>query len=207
MAYNEGSIQKRPKRSIWIVMVVLSSSAIASAWGLKGLFAPTASTVQPQGRVRLSINDGRPVASAIAALEIRFSRVITYEDPPLINADDTVDVTESVRRDLHKYAPGKAPKVIVPRGGELSIEYSQNDPVEVVLSYLLRESERVTSSASFRTEETKGIIHVIPRSMKGPTGEIVALGSILDAPVQLPAKERTGFGMLQDWQDALSGTC
>lgn len=138
------------------------------------------------------------------SLETRFSRIITYEDHPLVHPDDTLDVTESVRRDLDQYPPGKAPRVIVPRGGELSLEYSQNDPVEVVLSHVLSESERVTASATFRTEETNGIIHVIPQSVKGPTGETISIHSILEAPVQLSAQERTGMQMLEAWRDAVS---
>lgn len=153
---------------------------------------------------RISVRDPRPVASAIRLLETRFSRVITYEDPPLVNPDDTLDVTESVRRDLHQYAPGKAPRVIVPRGGELSIEYGPNEAVEVVLSHVLSESERAVPSATFRTEETDGIIHVIPRSIKGPNGETILVRSILDSPVQSSAQERNGMQMLEAWRDAVS---
>ncbi|MCA1579040.1 MAG: hypothetical protein LC794_16950 [Acidobacteria bacterium] len=158
---------------------------------------------QPQ-KDRIFVKDGRPVASAIRTLETRFSRVITYEDAPLVHPDDTLDVTESVRRDLHEYAPGKAPRVIVPRGGELSFEYSRNDPIELVLVYLLIEGEHVTPSAAFRTEETNGIIHVIPRSVKGLTGETMPVRPILDTPVQLAAQERSGMQLLEAWGDAVS---
>ncbi|MFN2406266.1 MAG: hypothetical protein ABR594_09430 [Pyrinomonadaceae bacterium] len=113
-------------------------------------------------------------------------------------------MTESVRRDLHEYAPGKAPRVIVPRGGELSFEYSRNDPIELVLVYLLIEGEHVTPSAAFRTEETNGIIHVIPRSVKGLTGETMPVRPILDTPVQLAAQERSGMQLLEAWGDAVS---
>ena len=192
------------RRTFWIVAVVMSSTVFAYGWGVKRFFARPVSAVQPQQRDRLSVKDGRPLASAILTLETRFNRIITYEDPPLVHPDDTSDVTESVRRDLHKYAPGKAPRVIVPRGGELSVEFSRNDPVEVVLSYVLSESERITPSTTFRTEETNGIIHVIPQSIKGPTGETVRIGSILDAPVQLSARERTGMQTLEAWRNAVS---
>jgi hypothetical protein len=192
------------KRTLWILVVVISSTAIASGWSLKGLLSRSAFAVQTQQRERLDVKDNRPVASAITTLESRFSRIITYEDAPLVHPDDTLDVTESVRRDLHKYAPGKAPRVIVPRGGVISLEYSRNDPIELVLGYVLSEAERVTPSATFRTDETNGIIHVIPRSIKGLAGETVPVRSILETPVQLAAQQRTGMQMLEAWRDAVS---
>lgn len=164
----------------------------------------TAAFVSGQQSDRVSVKDARPVASAIKSLETRFGRVITYEDPPFVHPDDTLDVTESVRRDLHKYAPGKAPRVIVPRGGELSVEFSRNDPVETALARVLSEAERVTPSTSFRVEKTNGVIHVVPQSIKGPTGETIPVRSILDTPVELSVQERTGMEMLEAWAKAVS---
>ena len=192
------------RRAFWFLAVVISSAAITSGWGLHGFLPRPVSAVQPQQKERISVNDARPVASAIASLETRFGRIITYEDPPFAHPDDTHDVTESVRRDLDKYAPGKAPRVIVPRGGELSVEFDRDDPVEVVLSYVLGQSERVTTSTTFRTEQTNGMIHVIPQTVKGPGGETVAIRSILDGPVRLPAEPRDGMEMLEAWKAVVS---
>lgn len=204
MQYSKNFIQNHRRCTFWILAIIITSTAIASDFSVNGFLSRRVSAVQPQERVRLSVNDPRPVASAITELETRFNRIITYEDPPLVHPDDLLDVTESVRRDLHKYAPGKAPRVIIPRGGELNLEYSENDPVEIVLSYLLSESERVTTSPTFRIEETNGILHVIPQAEKGPKGETIPLRSILEAPVELPAQKRTGFQMLEDWTEAVS---
>lgn len=76
--------------------------------------------------VKISVEDPRPVAKAITLLESRFGWVITYEDPRYINPADLSDVTEKVRRDLHKFKPGKAPKVLIPKGGTLDFEYLHN---------------------------------------------------------------------------------
>ena len=170
--------------------MVMASAAISLGWGTQ--------------THRISVEDGRPVASAIKSLETRFDRIITYEDPPLVHPDDVVDATESVRRDLHKYAPGKAPRVVVPRGGELSVEFSRDDPVEVVLQQILSEYTRISSSTNFRKEEKNGIIHVVPFSVKGPAVETVRVQSVLDVPVQLPAEERNGMELLEAWARAVS---
>ena len=174
----------------YLLAVLISSAAIVSA--------------QQQERDGLSVKNSRPVAAAIRVLETKFGGVITYEDPPWVNPEDLVDVTESVRRDLHQFAPGKAPRVLVPRISELSVEFSRSDPVEVVLRDVLSASEHVTSSATFRIEETNGMIHVIPSSIKGATGETMTLQSILETPVQLPAQERNGMQMLEAWVDAVN---
>jgi hypothetical protein len=177
------------QRSLWILVIVV-----------------TATAAQAQQSERLSVNDGRPVASAIRLLETRFNTVITYEDLPLVHADDIVDVTESVRRDLHLYAPGKAPKVRVPRGGELNFEFNPNDPVEVVLAQLLSESELVMPSSTFRIQQGNGVMHVIPQSLKGLTGKTVPVRSILDVPVDIPPQERTGIELLEAWCDAVNAS-
>lgn len=196
-------IQEQRKRALWIIAVVMTSTVVASGWAFRGLLRQV-SAVHTEQRQRVSVKDPRPVASAIMSLETRFGRIITYEDLPLVHPDDTLDVTESVRRDLHKYAPGKAPRVIVPRGGELNVEFDENDSVEVVLSQVLNESERVNAAATFRLEQANGVIHVIPHSIKGPTGDVVSVQSILDAPFQLSAQERTGMQMLEALRDFLS---
>src|SRR5438128_1413597 len=61
-------------------------------------------------KVKISVEDPRPLATAITMLEARFRWIITYEDPRYTNLGDISDVTERVRRDLDKYKPGKAPK-------------------------------------------------------------------------------------------------
>ena len=61
-------------------------------------------------------------------LENKYGWIITYEDPPYTHESELVDVTESVRRDLDKFKPGQAPKVFVPKGGELTFNYAI-DPV------------------------------------------------------------------------------
>jgi hypothetical protein len=83
-----------------------------------------------QDVTQLSVNDGSPVAKAIEELVARYGYVITYEDPRYAYEGDLQDVTTQVRRDLDQYPPGKAPKVIVPRGGKLSVTLSTSTFVD-----------------------------------------------------------------------------
>src|SRR6266850_1436693 len=90
--------------------------------------------VQAGRRETLTVNSGRPVAEAAWELEKKYGWVITYEDPIYVNSGEIVDVTTQVRRDLDHYKPGEAPRVFVPKGGELSISFNVNSdtgrPVE-----------------------------------------------------------------------------
>jgi hypothetical protein len=72
------------------------------------------------------------------------------------------------------------------------------------LRQIISDHTRISSSTTFRTEETNGIIHVIPSSIKGPAGETIRVQSILDVPVQLPAQERNGMELLEAWAATVS---
>ena len=83
--------------------------------------------VQEAARDHISVNDPRPVACAAETLEKKYGWTITYEDPPYVHESELVDVTDKVRRDLDKFEPGKAPRVLIPKGGTLTVEYSIDD--------------------------------------------------------------------------------
>jgi hypothetical protein len=91
-------------------------------------WTPTSATSANAGDPdeRLSVDNGRPLAEAILILETRLRTVINYEDPPYVYRGDMDDVTESVRRDLDKFAPRKAPRVFVPKGGKLEFVVVQH---------------------------------------------------------------------------------
>lgn len=156
--------------------------------------------VLQEPKVNLSVQDGRPVAKAITMLEARYGWTITYEDPPYVYAGDIADVTDKVRRDLDKYPKGAAPRVLVPKGGELSFDYNVTsqaglppDPV-VVVQQLLTASARY---GKFRLEKDHGIIHVIPTAIRSISGKWGPTKSVLDTLITLPAKERTGMQTLE----------
>src|SRR5215470_14748668 len=74
-------------------------------------------------KAHLSVQDARPLAKAIEVLEGHYGLVITYEDPRYAHSSEISDVTLSVRRDLDKFKPGEAPRVLIPKGGTLALDY------------------------------------------------------------------------------------
>lgn len=158
---------------------------------------------QRRTKVNLSVSDPRPVAEAITMLEARYGWIITYEDPRYAHADDITDVTEKVRRDLSKYPEGQAPRVLIPKGGDLSFDYDvlaetnlPSDP-EVVVRQLLNAQAGTANSARFRLEKSKTIIHVIPSAIKDRSGRSTPQQSLLDTMVTLSSNERTGLRTLE----------
>ena len=182
-----------------VIAGVVMSSSLAAPEGNE----LTDKVPQRLRKVSLAVEDPRPVAKAITMLEARYGWIITYEDPRYAYADDIVDVTEKVRRDLHKHPQGQAPRVLIPRGGHLSFEYDviadTNLPSSpgVVVRQLLNAQAASATSARFRFETSNAIIHVIPNAIKDQSGRLTPQQSLLDTVVSLPADERTGLRTLE----------
>jgi hypothetical protein len=158
--------------------------------------------LQADNKVVLSVEDPRPLAKAIQMLEDKYGFVITYEDPRYTHASEITDVTEKVRRDLNKFKPGKAPKVLIPKGGPLSFEYDEaltakrTDQVALVQE-LINVYSSTGNAGKFRVEQRGEIINVIPTAVKNSAGEITPQASLLDALIKLPTEHRSGMKTLQ----------
>jgi hypothetical protein len=155
-------------------------------------------------KVKLSVESGRPLAEAILALQEKFGWVITYEDPRYVNAGEISDVTEQVRRDLDKFPPGQAPKVLVPKGGAFVFEYDPTVDRSQLVRDLLAAHTASGNPGQFAMDSSSGVIHVTPTAMKDVSGRVTAQKSVLDEIINLPAKERTGMQTLEDLCAAVS---
>lgn len=162
-----------------------------------------------QSRDRVSVDDGRPVALAAETLEKKYGWIVTYEDPPFAHESDLVDVTEKVRRDLDKYKPGEAPKVFVPKGGELTLEYdidpATRRPVaaDLVIQQLL-DTYNMTNPGAFRMERDGQRLHIIGVSARNQEGVRTAHQSVLDTVITIPPQKRNGFTLLEVFCEAVS---
>jgi len=146
----------------------------------------------------LSTEYGRPLAEAIEMLEAKYSFVITYEDPRYTHASEIQDVTKKVRRDPDKLEPGKAARVLVPKGGVLSFDYDEtlarNSDYHLTLVQQLVDANLAQGNAGrFRVEQQGALIHVIPTATKNERGKVVPQASVLDAMISLPKAQRSGL--------------
>ena len=148
----------------------------------------------PSGQPRaepfeVAVDDPRPLARAIDAIEQRFGWTVTYEDPPYENASEIEDVTERVRRD------GKShPRVLVPRGGAFHFSYafnpeSSSDPDEL-LGALLSRYEASGNPGFYRVFQEDAAFHVVPRMIVDVRGVVAEVHSVLDAKISLQPGEK-----------------
>ena len=110
---------RTPRRGVRKALGALVVAAVC--WG--------SATAQSVRREDLLVDDPRPMAAALEELTRRYGTIITYEDPRYLYAADIKDVTREVSRNLDRFPPGQAPKVLVPFGGRLDFKYSATPQV------------------------------------------------------------------------------
>ena len=144
--------------------------------------SPLAASAQTAGTETLAVS-GRAVAEAVQALSSRYGYVITYEDPRYAFEGDLEDVTARVRRDLDKYAPGKAPKVIVPATGTLTINIPTATSLDVqgmnaVLKRVVDAQAASNTGGHFAIERDGVVFHVVPTEVRNQQGSWASQSSI-----------------------------
>ena len=183
--------------SLSVVLVVVALLPVA------------ASSMHEPYKVKLSVNGSRPVAIAAEMLEKSYGWIVTYEDPPYTHESDLVDVTETVRRDLDEFKPGQAPKVFVPRGGKLALEFDVEPATQrpaaadLVIQQLL-DTYNIGGPGTFRLERSGQRLHIIGASAKNKDGVWTSHQSVLDAVITIPPQKRTGMMLLQAFCAAVS---
>lgn len=191
-----------PRRSISIAScLIVVALTMAALMRVPGSSAPR--RVQTTFGESLSVNDPRPVAEAVSQLEKRFGWVVTYEDPIYANSTEIADVTSQVRRDLDTYRPGEAPRVLVPKGGSLAINFNLtsdgNTPVrpESVVQQVIDANATAGNAGKFRVESSGEIVHVIPSAHRDSSGAWVPEQSVLDSIVTISSGDKTGLQALK----------
>ncbi len=162
-----------------------------------------------QKTVKWSVTDGRPVAAAVEELVSRYGYVITYEDPRHVYQGDLEDVTAKVRKDLDKYPPGKAPKVIVPSTATLTINVPSSSTITTqdmasVLQQVMQAQSNSGRGGRFRVEQVADVFHVLPTEARDQNGNWTAQTSILDVPISLPMEDRSADAMINAICNAVS---
>lgn len=181
-------------------IIVASILAAAAAPALH------AANQQPGGntvQVRLTETDPRPLAAAVVELSRRHHAVITYEDAPCEFIGDQADVTEQVRTDLHQFAAGQAPRVLIPKGGRIDFAYDvdratgQPADLAVVLDKAALSHRNADHAGRFGVLESDRALHVVPVGARDADGALRAMVSPLDSAIRLGAAEVNGLDRLE----------
>jgi len=160
-----------------------------------------------QGATTLFVDDPRPVAKVVETLISQYGAMISYEDPPYSFGDDLEDVTTQVRKDLDKYPAGQAPKVLIPRGGKMTLNVQpivQNKDVGSALTLLVQSSR--AHGGHFRVLSADGTFHIVPTEVRGVDGNWNATTSILDGSITLPVAERTEIALMDEFCKQVSAS-
>jgi hypothetical protein len=164
------------------VLVILVVAGVGS--GVK------ADAQQESIRDVISVDNARPLAEVVKALEQRYGVVITYEDPPYNHASQRVDVSQLVRRDRGLAGV----RTFVPSGGRFSFEYSVKpglgpEQFGGVLTRLLQQYRSTDYAHSFRLQKTDAIYHIVPMGRRGESGGDEDYEAILSSDVPLVRRE------------------
>lgn len=166
--------------------------------------------VVEQVRVALSVDDPRPLAAAILELEYRHGVPITYEDAPIVVGAEMKDVTTEVRHDLSRYAPGQAPKVIIPLGGTFTIFYNvasdtgQPASMRDVLQSAIDAHAGARLAGRYRVLESGAGFSVVPSAHTGADARLSAVAPVLDTRITLAGGARSGIDAIEQICRAVS---
>lgn len=159
---------------------------------------------------RIDLNDPRPLAAAAVELAQRHNLRITFEDAPCDFAADQADVTAQVRRDLGDFPAGAAPRVLIPRGGQITLDYTVDadldrpaNPVAVV-NDALRANEDAGNPGRYRAFQSDRAVHIIPAAARAANGALSTVRPALDAYIQVPAAPCNGLQRLEAILGAVS---
>lgn len=148
--------------------------------------------------LNVSAYDPRPLAKTLELVEQRYGWIVTYEDPPYEHQTEVEDVTAIVRKDgdLSK-------KVLGPKGGPFDFRYEPPlgvqgppDPKDL-LGTLLDTYSASGNPGLFGLDETFGVFHIIPVSVRKADGQIVKQSSMLQTTISLPEADRSVGETLQ----------
>jgi len=186
-----------PKSRLHLAQYLVSLSLVQ---GGVSLCAGVALAQQPNVTTTV-IEDSRPVSKAIEILTAHYPVLITYEDPPYEYAQDLKDVT-FMRKDLHLYKNGEAPRLLTPIGGVFNFDYvvspggADITDLDVTVQKILDAHAATGGAGKFAAERAGQWLHVTPRELKNKEGLWIERSSILDTRITIPAQEVDGDRML-----------
>ncbi len=150
-------------------------------------------------------NSQRTVAGSLDEIATQLQQMygyrITFESPRYVYLEDLEDVTLKTRNDLRQYAPGKAPKVIVPRRNAWSVETSSSGQVDLAyvegrLNEVIAAQNSSAAGAHFRVEREGDEFHILPTEVRNAYGEWVSEAPIMDTLISIPPGERSALDMI-----------
>jgi hypothetical protein len=160
-----------------------------------------------QGNFRpVTVNSGRPVADAILELERLSGKAINFEDVRYEHPADLADVTDRVMTPAQRALAGPFARVIVPRGGSLTVTIPVDAATQKLtdalllqnaVNLLLAQQRSAALPGAYALRNSADRLFVEPAQVRASSGNAVPSPSVLLSPITLPLAERTALETLQ----------
>src|SRR5579863_7973714 len=154
---------------------------------------------------KISVDDARPIRTAIDKLEAMYGWAITYEDPPYEHAKDLIDLSDPVFLREH---PGL--RRLFPRGGHFEFGFdvpsSSSPESKPVLDALLRAYKSSGNPGIFALGNTGSTWHIEPAGVVRKDGRTEPVRSVLDQLITFPKARRTSLETFQLILSALNAS-
>ncbi len=141
---------------------------------------------------RLNVEGERPLQRALQGFMQMHRVVVTYEDPFYENLDAMVDRTAE-RKDLNKFPPGKAPRLLAPKETRFQADYElgtmTDDQIDAALRQIVDQYNSVSQVAHYRVQKVPGCWHVIPDKVRDTIGHWQVATNQLDAKIRVEGGE------------------
>jgi hypothetical protein len=145
-----------------------------------------------------TVENPRPLAAAVDALQNTFGYVITYEDPPFAYQGDLEDRTSELDgADTEQTQTRRhTRRMLVPVGGTLTfaqppIAAMNRSAMAALLSQIATAHNSTSRGGRFSIVQTESVFHAVPVAVQDDKGNWVEGGSILDYPIEFPAQSRS----------------
>lgn len=165
----------------------------------------TAAGLLGQEPITVSVEDYRPLAVALDALQARCGAAINYEDPPYQNATDLEDVSTPQQRAQY---PGY--HLMVPRKGTVRVTanaaaFTGSAADQLFLIGTLLNSYRGNGlPGDFAIEQANGQSYVIATSVMGRDGKMIDVKSPMKVRISVPSAPRSLYDTVATILDAVS---
>ncbi len=146
----------------------------------------------------ITVDDPRPLAAAVDALQTTYGYVITYEDPPFSYQGDVEDRTSELDGADAEQAQARrhTRRMLVPIGGTLTFAEPPRTAMNpTAMAALLSQITAVHNSTSrggrFSVVQSENVFHAVPVAVQDAKGNWIEGGSILDYPIEFPNQTRS----------------
>ena len=142
----------------------------------------------------MTVDESRPLAAALLALEPHLGVVLNYEDAPIVFSGDATDVASSVMTSEQRAAHPEA-KVIVPRPGKLTWSLPEESrslaAVKTAVESMVTAYNSTGLPGRFEAQSSGTMFFIVPTAVRGVSGALTTVRPLLSQRITIPTASRS----------------